>query len=89
MITCAQSKATIYRRLNWLHLVVPQVLWNMQVSDVHATPYPNIPQYPDATPNYGPCGLFELQTAKDLHNKQNKDHHKLNNINTAPTDCFL
>ena len=89
LITCAQSQTTRYNRLNWLFLVVPQVLWNMYVSDVNADPYPDTPQDPGATPNYGAGTPMEIQIAKDLHNKQTKDYQEYENMNMALTDRFL
>jgi hypothetical protein len=71
MITCVQSQTTRYNHLNWLFLIVPQVLWNMYVADVTQDPYHIIPHDPGATPNYDNGTPLELQIAKDLHNKQN------------------
>jgi hypothetical protein len=89
LITCAQSQKTRYNHLNWLFLVVPQVLWNMYVEDNTADPYPRTPQDLGATPNYGAGTPMEIQIAKDLHNKQNKDHQEYENMNMALTDRFL
>jgi hypothetical protein len=89
LITCAQSQTTRYNHLSCLFLVVPQVLWNMYVEDTTADSYPRTPQDPGATPNYGAGTLMEIQIAKDLHNKQNKDHQEYENMNMALTDRFL
>ena len=53
----------------------------MYVADVTQDPYHIIPHDPGATPNYDNGTPLELQVAKDLHNKQNKDHQEYENMN--------
>jgi hypothetical protein len=48
-----------------------------------------IPQHHSTAPNHGNVTPLEVQTAKDLHNKQNKDTQKYENVKMTLPDCFL
>jgi hypothetical protein len=67
MITCTLSKFTMFHRLNWLFLVVPQVMWDIYVVDVQQEPNPHPPGNPGVTPNSGVGTPFNMAISRDTH----------------------